>query len=83
MKIQTIKIFLAWKFKHFKSNWLTQKVIFDMKLQIHMNFSRQNQDDITMHFEPPDEEFIKLQGLKRVKIIIILWRFSKKMVAIS
>ena len=49
-----------------------------MKLQIHMNFSRQNQDDIFMHFKP-GEEFIKLQ----FKIIILLWRFSKKMVAIS
>ena len=65
-----------------KSNWLTQKVIFDMKLQIHMNFSRQNQDDIFMHFKP-DEEFIKLQGVKQFKINILLWRFSKKMVAIS
>ena len=53
-----------------------------MKLQIHMNFSRQNQDDIFMHFKP-DEEFIKLQGVNQFKIIIILWRFSKKMVAIS
>ena len=64
------------------SNWLTQKVIFDMKFQIHMNFSRQNQDDIFMHFKP-DEEFIKFQGVKQLKVIIILWRFSKKMVAIS
>ena len=53
-----------------------------MKLQIHMNFSRQNQDDISIHFKP-DEEFIKLQGVKQFKVIVLSWRFSKKMVAIS
>ena len=40
-----------------------------MKLQIHMNFSRQNQDDIFMHFKP-DEEFINLQSVKQFKVII-------------